>query len=71
QGMDEIVGGTVFLTGGCSRLRGLPKLASSIFGMKARRAIPQGFDGLIDHLAVPEMATVVGLIKCGHTKSPT
>lgn len=63
QGMDEIVGGTVFLTGGCSRLRGLPELASSIFGMAARRTAPQGYNGLLEHLTVPEMAAVVGLIK--------
>ena len=71
QGTVDLAGGVVLLTGGCSRLRGLPELASSIFGTEARRAVPQGFDGLTDHLAVPEMATVVGLIKCGHTKSPT
>ncbi len=68
MGMEDLVNATVFLTGGCSRLRGLAELSTSIFGLESRRATPRGFDGQIEHLAEPEMSTAVGLVKYRHIK---
>ncbi len=68
QGLNDLVGGGVYLTGGCARMGGLPELARSIFEMDARIAVPQGFDGQIEHLGEPEMSTAVGLVKYAHMK---
>lgn len=68
QSLHDLVGGGVFLTGGCSRIPGLTELTQSIFEMSATIAVPQGFDGQMERLAEPEMSTVVGLVKYGHIK---
>ncbi len=68
QSLYDLVGGGVFLTGGCARIRGLGELTQSIFEMPANVVVPQGFDGQVEHLAEPEMSTVVGLVKYGHIK---
>lgn len=68
QGLHETVGAGVFLTGGCARIRGLVDLTQSIFKMPATIAVPQGFDGQVEHLEDPEMSTVVGLVKYGWMK---
>lgn len=60
-------GATVFLTGGCSRLKGMVALAQSIFDLQAKQGIPTGFEGQED-LRSPEMAAVVGLIKYAHSQ---
>lgn len=68
QGLLEMMGGGVFLTGGCARIKGLVGLAAAIFQMPATVAVPQGFDGQMERLAEPEMSTAVGLVKYGHIK---
>lgn len=68
QGLNDLVGGGVYLTGGCARARGVIALAEQIFKMPAHLAVPQGFDGQMERLAEPEMSTVVGLVKYGHMK---
>jgi len=68
QGLHELVGGGVFLTGGCARIAGLTELTQSVFEMQATLAAPQGFDGYVEQFAEPEMSTVVGLVKYGQIK---
>ncbi len=68
QGLNDLVGAGVFLTGGCARLPGLVELTQSIFEMPATLAAPQGFDGQVEQFAEPEMSTVVGLVKYGQIK---
>lgn len=68
QGLHDLVGGGVVITGGCARVHGLVELAQSIFDMPVRIGAPQGFDGQMEHLTEPEMSTVVGLVKYGHIK---
>jgi cell division protein FtsA len=65
---NELSGATVFLTGGCSRLKGMVPLAQSVFDMHAKQGIPGGFDGQVEHLRSPEMATAVGLVKYAHAQ---
>jgi len=60
-------GVTVFLTGGCARLKGMVTLAQSIFDLQAKTGIPTGFEGQED-LRSPEMATAVGLVKYAHAQ---
>ncbi|MFZ4696188.1 MAG: cell division protein FtsA [Verrucomicrobiia bacterium] len=66
--MAEITGATVFLTGGCSRLKGMVQLAQSVFDRHAKQGVPGGFEGQIEHLRTPEMATAVGLVKYAHMR---
>jgi cell division protein FtsA len=68
QGLQELISGGVFITGGCSRLTGIVDLAEEIFQMSATVAVPQGFDGQVENMEEPEMATAVGLVKYGHRK---
>ncbi len=68
HGLHDLIGGGVFLTGGCARIHGLVELARSVFEMPASIAVPKGFDGQVEFLAEPGMATVVGLVKYGHIK---
>lgn len=68
QGLHDLIGGGVYLTGGCSRMKGIVELTQSVFEMPAHLAVPQGFDGQVGHLAEPEMSTVVGLVKYAHIK---
>jgi cell division protein FtsA len=68
QGLDDLVGGGVVVTGGCSRIHGLSDLAQSIFDMPVRIGASQGFDGHLEQSTEPEMSTVVGVVKFGHMK---
>ncbi|MDD2708328.1 MAG: cell division protein FtsA [Verrucomicrobiae bacterium] len=63
QGSLNMVASGVVLTGGVSRLPGIVELTQSVFGMPAVVGIPQGFDGIMERAAQPEMATVLGLLK--------
>ncbi|MCC7518198.1 MAG: cell division protein FtsA [Verrucomicrobiae bacterium] len=65
---NDLNGATVFLTGGCSHLKGMTTLAQSVFDMHAKQGIPGGFEGQEEHLRKPEMATAVGLVKYAHVQ---
>jgi cell division protein FtsA len=56
------LGGGAVLTGGGSRLRGLPAVAMRVLGMQVRRG---GALGATGSLAAPECAAVVGLVQMG------
>jgi cell division protein FtsA len=68
QGLQELIGGGVFLTGGGARMNGIVELTQSIFEMPVTLAAPQGFDGQLEKMEEPEMSTAVGLVKYGHMK---
>lgn len=62
--MNQLAAGVV-LTGGCTRLEGLPELAETVLGMPARRSHPNNIGGLVDVVSSPEYATGVGLVHYG------
>jgi cell division protein FtsA len=68
QGLHDIIGGGVFLTGGVAKLPGIVELAQNIFDLPATLGMPTGFDGQMERLSVPEMSTAVGLVKYAHMK---
>ncbi len=54
----------IVLTGGGSLLRGTTDLAEEVFGLPAKLGVPLDFGGgLLNEVASPEFATLVGLIK--------
>ena len=64
-GLESQIPAGIILTGGGSRLRGLPELAERIFNLPVRVAAPRGLAGMSDEVSQPEYATAVGLILYG------
>jgi len=56
------LGGGIVLTGGGSRLLGLPQMVSEVFGKPTRLGRPLGFDNLDDQFAFEE-ATALGMLR--------
>ncbi len=65
SGFQDLLSAGVVLTGGASLLEGLPELAEFIFGIPAKRGLPQNIGGLREVVNSPKFATAVGLIKYG------
>lgn len=63
SGYKSHLAGGVILTGGCSLLQGIDRLAEEVFRLSVGRAKPAGLSGLIDKISTPEYATAIGLIK--------
>jgi cell division protein FtsA len=59
----DFIGAGVFITGGCSMLRGIDHLASEIFGMPVHAVHAQQMSGLTSAFENPQLATAIGLIK--------
>lgn len=59
----DYIGGGVFITGGCSLLKGIDNLAEEIFGMPVHVAHAQSMSGLTSAFENPQLATAIGLIK--------
>ncbi|HEY8966694.1 MAG TPA: cell division protein FtsA, partial [Candidatus Methylacidiphilales bacterium] len=55
--------GTVHFTGGASRIHGFLELASEIFPVSVALAVPRPVEGEQSHVARPELATVMGLLR--------
>jgi len=69
--LEEFLGSGIVVTGGSSRMEGVPELAEEIFNMPVRLGVPHnvlGLDllGLVDGLRNPIYATGVGLLQYGH-----
>jgi cell division protein FtsA len=64
-GQDGLLPGGLVLTGGGSKLLGLPELASEILDLPVRVGVPLNVRGMADKVAGPSFATAVGLIKWG------
>lgn len=62
SGYDGLLPAGVVLTGGCSLLPGIRKLASSILELPVRVAQPENLLGLVDQLYSPAYSTSVGLL---------
>ena len=59
----DFIGAGIFITGGCSLLKGIDHLASEIFGMPVHVAHAQSMSGLTSAFENPQLATAIGLIK--------
>jgi cell division protein FtsA len=59
----DFIGAGIFITGGCSLLKGIENLAGEIFGMPVHVARAQSLSGLTSALENPQLATAIGLIK--------
>jgi cell division protein FtsA len=60
------VGAGVFITGGCSQIRGLGDLASEIFGMPVTMAHALPMAGVTAAFENPQFSTALGLVKYAH-----
>jgi cell division protein FtsA len=60
------VGAGVFITGGCSQIRGLEHLASDIFGMPVTMAHALPMAGVTSAFENPHFSTALGLVKYAH-----
>ena len=59
----NFIGEGIFITGGCSLIRGIDNLAEEIFEIPARIAHAQTMSGLTSALQNPQFSTAIGLIK--------
>jgi len=59
----NFIGEGIFITGGCSLLRGIDNLAEEIFEIPARVAHAQTMSGLTSAFQNPQFSTAIGLIK--------
>jgi len=57
------IGEGIFITGGCSHLRGIDNLAEEIFELPARVAHAQTMSGLTSAFENPQFSAAIGLIK--------
>lgn len=61
-GMERQIPAGFVLSGGGAKLNGLPELAEHVFELPVRIAEPKGILDLPESVALPEYATVVGLV---------
>ncbi len=61
----DYIGEGIFITGGCSHLRGIDHLAAEIFELPARVVHAQAMSGLTSAFENPQFSTAIGLIKYG------
>ena len=66
QGLEEMIGSGVVLTGGSSKMDGVIELAEGVFQLPVRLGVPRFVTGLVDVVANPIYATGVGLLMYGH-----
>ncbi|HWB59073.1 MAG TPA: cell division protein FtsA [Chthoniobacteraceae bacterium] len=59
----DFIGAGIFMTGGCSMLKGIDHLAGEIFGMPVHTTHAQSMSGLTSAFENPQLATAIGLIK--------
>jgi cell division protein FtsA len=59
----DFIGAGIFITGGCSMLKGIDHLAGEIFGMPVHATHAQSMSGLTSAFENPQLATAIGLIK--------
>jgi cell division protein FtsA len=64
-GLDALIPAGLVLTGGGSRLIGLPELADRMFSLPVRIGAPRSLPGLPEEFAQPEYSASVGLLLYG------
>jgi cell division protein FtsA len=69
-GLETSINAGLVLCGGGSILEGVPEVAEQVFDLPVRRGIPSGIGGLVDVVASPDFATVIGLLKYGERRQP-
>jgi cell division protein FtsA len=65
SGFEEMLGAGIVLTGGGSRLDGLPELGERVFHLPVRRGVPIGVGGRLELVNSGSFATGVGLTLYG------
>jgi cell division protein FtsA len=65
SGFEEMLGAGIVLTGGGSRLDGLPELGERVFHLPVRRGVPIGIGGRVELVNRGSFATAVGLTLYG------
>jgi len=65
SGFEELIPAGIVLTGGSSRMEGVPELAEEIFHAPVRLGVPKNVSGLQDVVKNPIYSTTVGLIQAG------
>jgi cell division protein FtsA len=65
SGYEDLIPSGIVLTGGTSKMEGVPELAEEIFHMPVRIGYPQGIEGLADIVRNPVYSTSVGLLYYG------
>ena len=69
SGFEELIPAGIVLTGGASRMEGVPELAEEIFHAPVRVGVPRNVSGLQDVVRNPIYATTVGLVQAGTLSS--
>lgn len=64
-GVDRFLSAGVVVTGGGSLLEGITEAVELLFGLPAKRGVPEGLDGGDLGVRSPRFATAVGLLKYG------
>jgi len=59
----EFLGAGVFITGGCSQLKGIKDLAEEIFGMPVHTTRAQSLSGVTSAFENPQFSTAIGLVR--------
>src|SRR5438270_8238535 len=62
----NFIGSGIFITGGCSHLKGIDHLAEEVFELPERVAHAQTMSGLTSAFENPQFSTAIGLIKYAH-----
>lgn len=65
NGVEELLGSGIVVTGGSARMEGVVELAEEIFRMPVRLGVPRNVYGLADSVRNPIYATGVGLLLYG------
>lgn len=65
QGLEELIGSGIVVTGGSAKMHGVVELAEEIFRMPVRLGLPRYVTGLVDVLRNPIYSTGIGLLLYG------
>lgn len=65
QGLDELCGSGMVVTGGSAKMEGIVEMAEEIFQMPVRLGVPRYVTGLVDVLDNPIYSTGIGLLLYG------
>lgn len=63
QGLLEMLGAGVFITGGCARLNGLEAMAGKVFGLPVHIGRSRSINGPTAAIESPEYSTAIGLLR--------
>jgi cell division protein FtsA len=63
HGLVDYIGAGLFITGGCSRLRGLKAMAEEIFGLPVHIGCSRTVGGPTSAIESPEYSTAIGLVR--------